>query len=57
MTAQIMKQDAYHRAVEKSTRFMSYALLTAFAVTFLLPLYWMFTGSFKLTNRDHGCAA
>jgi multiple sugar transport system permease protein len=48
MTTQITKQDAYRRAVEKSTRFISYALLTAFAVTFLLPLYWMFTGSFKL---------
>jgi len=44
------KQDAYQRAVEKSTRFLSYALLTAFAVTFLLPLYWMFTGSFKLQS-------
>ena len=48
MTAKINKQDAYRRAVEKSTRFISYAMLTAFAVTFLLPLYWMFTGSFKL---------
>ncbi|MFN8411944.1 MAG: carbohydrate ABC transporter permease [Anaerolineales bacterium] len=48
MTTQITKQDAYRRAVEKSTRFLSYALLTAFAVTFLLPMYWMFTGSFKL---------
>jgi multiple sugar transport system permease protein len=48
MSAQITKQDAYQRALEKSTRFLSYALLTAFAVTFLLPLYWMFTGSFKL---------
>ena len=50
MTAKINKQDAYQRAVEKSTRFLSYALLTAFAVTFLLPLYWMFTGSFKLQS-------
>jgi multiple sugar transport system permease protein len=50
MTAQINKQDAYRRAVEKSTRFLSYLLLTAFAVTFLLPLYWMFTGSFKLQS-------
>jgi multiple sugar transport system permease protein len=48
MTTQIAKQDAYRRAIEKSTRFISYALLTAFAVTFLLPLYWMFSGSFKL---------
>jgi multiple sugar transport system permease protein len=50
MSAKINKQDAYQRAVEKSTRFLSYALLTAFAVTFLLPLYWMFTGSFKLQS-------
>jgi multiple sugar transport system permease protein len=48
MTTQIAKQDAYRRAIEKSTCFISYALLTAFAVTFLLPLYWMFSGSFKL---------
>jgi multiple sugar transport system permease protein len=48
MSTQIRRQDAYRRAVEKSTRFVSYALLTAFAVTFLLPLYWMLTGSFKL---------
>jgi multiple sugar transport system permease protein len=48
MSTQITKQDAYRRAVEKSTRFVSYALLAAFAVTFLLPLYWMFSGSFKL---------
>jgi multiple sugar transport system permease protein len=50
MTAKMNKQDAYQRAIEKSTRFMSYAMLTAFAVTFLLPLYWMFTGSFKLQS-------
>lgn len=50
MTSRMTKQDAYQRAVEKSTRFLSYALLTAFAVTFLLPLYWMFTGSFKLQS-------
>ncbi len=50
MTTKITKQDAYQRAVEKSTRFLSYAMLTAFAVTFLLPLYWMFTGSFKLQS-------
>ena len=50
MTTQIQKQDAYRRAIEKSTRFLSYTLLTAFAVTFLLPMYWMFTGSFKLQS-------
>jgi len=48
MPAQIKKQDALRSAMERSTRFISYTLLTAFAVTFLLPLYWMFTGSFKL---------
>lgn len=50
MTIQTKKQDVHRRAVEKSTRFLSYLLLTAFAVTFLLPLYWMFTGSFKLQS-------
>jgi multiple sugar transport system permease protein len=48
MPAQIKKQDTIRSAMERSTRFISYTLLTAFAVTFLLPLYWMFTGSFKL---------
>ena len=35
-------------AVRKTTRLVSYLLLAALAATFLLPLYWMFTGSFKL---------
>ena len=48
MSSLITKQDAYQNAVGKATRFLSYTLLTVFAVTFLLPLYWMFTGSFKL---------
>src|SRR3990172_13298364 len=29
-------------------RFSSYLVLTALAIFFLLPLYWMATGSFKL---------
>ncbi len=45
---QLMRQDAFHRAVEKTTRLVNYFLLTVLAVTFLLPLYWMLTGSFKL---------
>jgi multiple sugar transport system permease protein len=43
-----MQQDALHLAIRKTTRLLSYLLLAALAVTFLLPLYWMFTGSFKL---------
>ena len=44
----IKEQDALRRAIEKTTRVISYFLLTVLAVTFLLPLYWMFSGSFKL---------
>jgi multiple sugar transport system permease protein len=43
-----MHQDARQLAIEKTIRLVSYFLLTILAVTFLLPLYWMFTGSFKL---------
>jgi multiple sugar transport system permease protein len=43
-----MKQDARQRAIEKATRGISYLMLTLMAITFLLPLYWMITGSFKL---------
>ncbi len=42
------EQDVRRRAIEKSTRFVGYVLLAMLAVTFLLPLYWMLTGSFKL---------
>ena len=48
MSSQITKKEAYRLAVEKTTRLMGYVLLTILAVTFLMPLYWMFTGSFKL---------
>jgi multiple sugar transport system permease protein len=48
MSTQIPKQDALRRAVEKTTRLVSYFMLVLLAITFLLPLYWMFTGSFKL---------
>ena len=50
MSSQPMDQDRYRHAVEKATRLVSYVLLTFMAVTFLLPLYWMFTGSFKLQS-------
>ena len=50
MSRQQMEQDIYQRAVEKATRLVSYVFLTMLAVTFLLPLYWMFTGSFKLQS-------
>lgn len=50
MSSQINKQDAYRIAVDKTTRLIGYILLTIAAVTFLLPMYWMFTGSFKLQS-------
>ena len=50
MSSQQMDQDIYRRAVEKTTRLVSYFLLTMLAITFLMPLYWMFTGSFKLQS-------
>lgn len=48
MSTSITKQEIVSRAVEKTTRVVSYLLLGMLAVTFLMPLYWMFTGSFKL---------
>ncbi len=48
MKTQAANQDTLRRALEKTTRLVSYLLLTMLAITFLLPLYWMFTGSFKL---------
>jgi multiple sugar transport system permease protein len=48
MSTPVMKQDALRVAVEKTTRLISYLMLVVLAATFLLPLYWMFTGSFKL---------
>ena len=50
MSSEPMEQDIYRLAVEKTTRLLSYVLLTLLAITFLLPLYWMFTGSFKLQS-------
>ena len=35
-------------AIEKTIRLASMILLVITAITFLLPLYWMFSGSFKL---------
>ncbi|MEI7847964.1 MAG: carbohydrate ABC transporter permease [Chloroflexota bacterium] len=48
MSNQINKEDVARLAVEKATRYLGYLLLTVSAVIFLLPMYWMFTGSFKL---------
>jgi multiple sugar transport system permease protein len=48
MSNQINKEDVARLAVEKTTRYLGYLLLTVSAVIFLLPMYWMFTGSFKL---------
>jgi multiple sugar transport system permease protein len=48
MSTSVMKDDALRLAIEKTTRLISYLLLIILALTFLLPLYWMITGSFKL---------
>jgi len=37
-----------YRAAEKSVKLIGFIMLTLLAVSFLLPLYWMVTGSFKL---------
>jgi multiple sugar transport system permease protein len=42
------KFDGYNRAMEKLAKWMGLFFLIIMAVTFLLPLYWMMTGSFKL---------
>lgn len=44
----INKTDNYNRALEKLVKLLSLIFLIVAAVTFLLPLYWMITGSFKL---------
>ncbi len=41
-------QEATASAAVAATRLLSFISLVVLAVTFLLPLYWMFTGSFKL---------
>ncbi len=48
MSTSVSKQDAISLAIQKTTLLASYLLLAVFAITFLLPLYWMLTGSFKL---------
>ncbi|MFZ5856864.1 MAG: carbohydrate ABC transporter permease [Chloroflexota bacterium] len=40
--------DNYNRALEKLVKTMGILFLIVAALTFLLPLYWMITGSFKL---------
>jgi len=42
------KLDNYNRALEKLVKAMGFFFLIATAISFLLPLYWMITGSFKL---------
>jgi len=37
-----------YRAAEKSAKLIGFIMLTLLAISFLLPLYWMVTGSFKL---------
>ncbi|HRF50195.1 MAG TPA: carbohydrate ABC transporter permease [Anaerolineales bacterium] len=48
MSSRIASQETTANAVAAATRLMSALSLVVLAVTFLLPLYWMFTGSFKL---------
>lgn len=44
----INNADSYNRALEKLVKILSVLLLIIAAVTFLMPLYWMISGSFKL---------
>ena len=48
MPNKAIEEDVSRLAIEKTIRYLGYLLLTILAVTFLLPMYWMFTGSFKL---------
>ncbi|MCX6056466.1 MAG: carbohydrate ABC transporter permease [Chloroflexi bacterium] len=48
VTKKIDKFQVNQLALEKTTRLMSTLMLIFAAITFLLPLYWMFSGSFKL---------
>jgi multiple sugar transport system permease protein len=50
MSAQSPDLDASRRWLEKLTRYAGLLFLVIFAATFLLPLYWMFSGSFKLQS-------
>ena len=48
MSSRAASQETTANAVAAATKLVSYVSLIILAVTFLLPLYWMFTGSFKL---------
>ena len=42
------KHESYNQALEKLVKALSYIFLIILAATFLMPLYWMISGSFKL---------
>ncbi len=42
------KYESYNQALEKLVKVISYIFLIILAATFLMPLYWMISGSFKL---------
>ena len=48
MSSRTAPQETAANAAAAATKLLSYVSLVVMAVTFLLPLYWMFTGSFKL---------
>lgn len=50
MAEQSFAQEKYRRSIEKAVSILSYLLLAVFSITFLLPLYWMISGSFKLQS-------
>jgi multiple sugar transport system permease protein len=50
MSDQSLPMGVSRRGLEKLTRFAGLFFLVIFAVTFLLPLYWMISGSFKLQS-------
>jgi len=46
----MIEYPIYQRSLEKVSRVLSFFFLILMAVMFLLPLYWMVTGSFKLQS-------
>jgi multiple sugar transport system permease protein len=50
MSDSYQKQDAKRIAMDKAVKVLSFTMLILMATTFLLPMYWMITGSFKLQS-------
>jgi len=50
MAAKMPGHEKTYLSLEKASRLLSYGFLIVLAATFLLPLYWMIVGSFKLQS-------